>query len=64
MFRKDRAQTVARKSPSKVTDPRRIRFGAGMAPVCLSLGRDENDATKDRRRIRFGAGMISAALKK
>ena len=64
MFRKDRAQAVARKSPSKVADPRRIRFGAGMAPVCLSLGRDGNDATKDRRRIRFGAGMISAALKK
>jgi len=64
MFRKDRAQTVARKSPRRVTDPRRIRFGAGMAPVCLSLERDKNDTTRDRGRIRFGAGMISAALKK
>jgi hypothetical protein len=64
MLKKDRIQAVSHKSTRKVTDPRRIRFGAGMAPVCLSLERDKNDTTRDRRRIRFGAGMISAALKK
>jgi len=54
---------VVRKSPSsKTADAKRVRFGGGMAPVCLA--RNGDPATRDSGRIRFGGGMISAALKK
>lgn len=64
MTKKRKTQTVARKPASRTADAQRIRFGAGMAPACLALARDDDAATRDSRRIRFGAGMISAALKK
>jgi hypothetical protein len=62
MVRKQKP-AVVRKSPSRQTaDAKRIRFGGGMAPVCLS--REAAGGTRDRGRIRFGGGMISATLKK
>jgi len=52
-----------RKTPSRATADRKlVRFGGGMAPVCVA--RDAQSVTRDRGRIRFGGGMISAALKK
>lgn len=63
MSSKKQKQPVVRKSASpKTLDAKRIRFGGGMAPVCVTRSGDA--ATRDSGRIRFGGGMISAALKK
>jgi hypothetical protein len=63
MSSKKQKQPVVRKSSSaKTLDPKRVRFGGGMAPVCVTRSGDA--ATRDSGRIRFGGGMISAALKK
>jgi hypothetical protein len=52
---------VVLKPSKKIADPRRVRFGGGMAPAVIRSG---DAATRDSGRIRFGGGMISAALKK
>jgi hypothetical protein len=63
MSSKKQKQPIVRKSPARGTvDAKRVRFGGGMAPVCVAKSGDA--ATRDTGRIRFGGGMISAALKK
>ncbi len=54
-------QTVVRKPTKKIADPRRVRFGTGMAPASLRV----SDAqTRDSGKIRFGTGMAPASLRK
>ena len=55
-------QPVVRKPSKKIADPRRVRFGAGMAPA--SIVRTQDPATKDSGKVRFGAGMSPASLRK
>ena len=55
-------QPVVRKPSKKIADPRRVRFGAGMAPA--SIVRAQDPATKDSGKVRFGAGMSPASLRK
>ena len=55
-------QPVVRKSSKKIADPRRVRFGAGMAPA--SIVRTQDPLTKDSGKVRFGAGMSPASLRK
>ena len=63
MSSKKQKRIVVRKSPNRSTvDAKRVRFGGGMAPVCVARSGDA--ATRDSGRVRFGGGMISAALKK
>lgn len=60
MSRKQPKQLV-RKPSKKIADPRRVRYGAGMAPAALRV----NDAaTQDSGKVRFGAGMAPASLRK
>lgn len=57
-----RKQPVVRKPSKKIADPRRVRYGAGMAPA--SMVRTQDAATKDSGKVRFGAGMSPASLRK
>jgi hypothetical protein len=52
---------VVRKPSRKVTDARKVRFGAGMAPASL---RSRDAQTHDTGKVRFGAGMAPASLRK
>ncbi len=49
-----KTQPVVRKPIKKITDARRVRYGAGMAPARIA----------DQGKVRFGAGMAPAALRK
>jgi hypothetical protein len=62
MSRKTRKQTVVRKPTKKILDPRRVRYGSGMAPA--HFVRSVDTATHDSRAIRFGSGMSPASLRK
>lgn len=62
MSSKTRKQTVVRKSTKKILDPRRVRYGVGMAPA--SIVRSLNASTQDSGAIRFGVGMSPASLRK
>jgi hypothetical protein len=53
-------QTV-RKQTRKIADSRRVRFGAGCAPVKV---RSADAAIADSGAIRFGAGCAPASLRK
>ncbi len=52
---------LVRKPSKKIADPRRVRYGAGMAPARL---RSQDMQTQDAGKIRFGAGMTPASLRK
>jgi hypothetical protein len=58
---KQQKQPVVRKPSKKIADPRRVRYGAGMAPAKL---RSSDTQTQDEGKIRFGAGMAPASLRK
>jgi hypothetical protein len=62
MSTKTKQPRVQKFQSRKTNDAKRVRFGAGMAPVCLARG--GNPATRDSGRVRFGAGMMPANLKK
>jgi hypothetical protein len=55
-------QPVVRKPSKKIADPRRVRFGSGMAPA--SVVRSKDVATTDAGKVRFGSGMAPAMLRK
>jgi hypothetical protein len=61
MSSKKQKQPVVRKPSKKITDPRRIRYGAGNAPRVV---RPLDAATQDSGTIRFGAGNCPASLRK
>lgn len=52
---------VVRKPSKKIADPRRVRYGSGMAPASL---RARDAQTRDSGKIRFGSGMTPASLRK
>ena len=52
---------VVRKSPKKIADQRRVRFGGGSLPRVL---RTLDKATHDSRAVRFGGGSLPASLRK
>jgi hypothetical protein len=52
---------VVRKPSKKIADPRRVRYGSGMAPASL---RARDAQTQDSGKIRFGSGMAPASLRK
>jgi len=54
-------QPVVRKPSKKIADPRRVRFGSGMAPATV---RAKDAATQDSGAVRFGSGMTPASLRK
>jgi hypothetical protein len=54
-------QPVVRKPSKKISDPRRVRYGAGSAPRIV---RSPAVATQDSGAIRFGAGSAPASLRK
>ena len=62
MARKQKNQPAVRKPTKKIADPRRVRFGAGMAPA--SIVRASDAQTHDAGKVRFGAGMAPASLRK
>jgi hypothetical protein len=62
MSSKKQKQPVVRKPSKKISDPRRVRYGAGMAPA--SIVRSVDAATSDSGKVRFGAGMAPASLRK
>ncbi len=55
-------QPVVRKPSKKIADPRRVRYGSGMAPA--SVVRSKDAATTDSGNVRFGSGMAPAMLRK
>ncbi len=55
-------QPVVRKPSKKIVDPRRVRYGSGMAPA--SVVRSKDAATADSGNVRFGSGMAPAMLRK
>jgi hypothetical protein len=55
-------QPVVRKASKKIADPRRVRYGSGMAPA--SVVRSKDAATTDSGNVRFGSGMAPALLRK
>jgi hypothetical protein len=55
-------QPVVRKPSKKIADPRRVRFGSGMAPA--NIVRSKDVATTDAGKVRFGSGMAPAMLRK
>ena len=59
---KSKKQPVVRRPTKKIADPRRIRYGTGMAPANIVRSRDA--ATSDSGAIRFGTGMAPACLRK
>ncbi|MGH8705399.1 MAG: hypothetical protein ACREUO_08290 [Burkholderiales bacterium] len=61
MARKQQNQPVVRKPTKKIADPRRVRYGSGMAPTVV---RSRDAATSDSGAIRFGSGMAPAGLRK
>jgi hypothetical protein len=61
MSSKKQKQPVVRKPSKKISDPRRIRYGAGSAPRIV---RSLDAATQDSGAIRFGAGSCPASLRK
>ena len=58
---KSKKQRAVRKPTKQIADPRRVRFGAGMAPASL---RSADAQTQDAGKVRFGAGMAPASLRK
>ena len=54
-------QPIVRKPSKKIADPRRVRFGSGMAPASV---RAKDPATQDTGAVRFGSGMTPASLRK
>jgi hypothetical protein len=54
-------QSAVRKPTKKIADPRRVRYGAGMAPATV---RSRDMETQDGGKVRFGAGMAPASLRK
>jgi hypothetical protein len=61
MSSKKQKQPVVRKPSKKISDPRRVRYGAGSAPRIV---RALDAATQDSGAIRFGAGSCPASLRK
>jgi hypothetical protein len=59
---KSKKQPAVRKLTKKITDSRRVRFGAGNAPA--KIARSADAATADSGAIRFGAGNAPACLRK
>jgi hypothetical protein len=59
---KKQKQPVVRKPSKKISDPRRVRYGAGCAPAHIVRSLDA--ATQDAGAIRFGAGCCPASLRK
>ena len=55
-------QPIVRKPTKKITDPRRVRYGAGCAPARIVRSLDA--ATHDSGAIRFGVGCCPASLRK
>jgi hypothetical protein len=55
-------QPVVRKPSKKIADPRRVRYGSGMAPA--SVVRSKDASTTDSGNVRFGSGMAPAMLRK
>lgn len=55
-------QPIVRKPSKKIADPRRVRYGSGMAPA--SVVRSKDAATTDSGNVRFGSGMAPAMLRK
>jgi hypothetical protein len=62
MSSKKQKQPVVRKPSKKISDPRRVRYGAGCAPA--QIVRSPDAATHDAGAIRFGAGCCPASLRK
>ena len=58
---KKQKQAVVRKPTKKIADPRRVRYGSGMAPASV---RSHDAATADSGTVRFGSGMSPASLRK
>jgi hypothetical protein len=58
---KKQKQAIVRKPTKKITDPRRVRYGSGMAPASV---RSHDTATADSGTVRFGSGMSPASLRK
>ena len=58
---KSNKQPVVRKPTKRITDPRNVRFGSGMAPASV---RSRDAQTHDAGKIRFGSGMAPASLRK
>lgn len=61
MTRKQQTQPAVRKPTKKISDPRRVRYGAGSAPRVV---RSLDAPTRDSGAIRFGAGSAPASLRK
>ena len=59
---KSKKQPTVRKLTKKITDARRVRFGAGNAPA--KIVRSADAATADSGAVRFGAGNAPACLRK
>ena len=55
-------QPVVRKPSKNIADPRRVRYGSGMAPA--SVVRSKDAATTNSGKVRFGSGMAPAMLRK
>ena len=55
-------QSAVRKPTKKITDSRRVRYGAGCAPA--KVVRSADAAIADSGAIRFGAGCAPASLRK
>ena len=55
-------QPVVRKPGKRISDTRKIRFGAGSAPA--KVVRSADAATADSGAIRFGTGCAPAILRK
>lgn len=58
---KSKKQTAVRPSTKKISNPRSVRFGSGMAPASL---RSSDAKTLDAGKVRFGSGMAPASLRK
>ena len=59
---KSKKQPVVRKVSKKISDTRRVRYGAGCAPA--KLVRSADVAIADPGVTRFGAGCAPASLRK
>jgi hypothetical protein len=58
---KQQKKLAVRKPTKRIADPRRVRFGSGMAPASV---RAHDVQTQDEGKIRFGSGMAPASLRK
>ena len=58
----NKKQPAVRQPSKRITDSRRVRYGAGHAPA--KVVRSADAATADSGAIRFGAGHAPASLRK